>query len=433
MWSNLVVGIVALFSLSGGGFANSCRGVPPARYPFKLAQGWTAQKVADSLTSPRGLVIDNSNRLLVVEKGVGISQHGLDVDGCVRSSRLLISLPSLNHGIYFGIDGNSLYASSATTVFKWTYDPKTGNVDGGPTIIVSGMSPDNHVTRTLIIPPHSPDLIVVSHGSTGNVDNASIDPEIARATVKVFNISNPPDGGFNFVKDGWRAGYGLRNEVGLAFDGNDMLWGVENSADQLIRDVGGTSTDIHNDNPAEELNFLGDVKKPNDAWYGYPICFTVWQPEESIANATSRSQLDVGQQFVLAPNQTFDDNTCAQMSKPPRLTFQAHSAPLDAKFNTSGYTNLFVTFHGSWDRDPPTGYKLIAVPFKRDDADGGAYAPLAPANSKTGYVDIFYPLDEGKCSASSCTRPVGLVFNGAGELYMSSDTSSEVFKLIYSP
>ncbi|KAI1646653.1 uncharacterized protein F4817DRAFT_127696 [Daldinia loculata] len=432
MWSNLIASVVAVLLFTVGGFADPCRGVPPARYPFKLAEGWIAKKVGDGLSSPRGMVIDSADRLLIVEKGVGISQHKLDIDGCIYSSRTLIPMPDLNHGIYLGIDGNTLYASSTTTVFRWSYNSETGDINGEPTTVISGMSPNNHVTRTLIIPPHCPDLLVVSHGSTGNVDYAAVDPGIARATVKVFNISAPPNGGYNYVKDGWRAGYGLRNEVGLVFDGNNMLWGVENSADQLTRDINGTSTDIHNDNPAEELNFLGDVMTPNDNWYGYPTCFTVWQPEAAITNATSGNQLDVGQQFVLAPNQTFDDNTCARMSTPPRLTFEAHTAPLDAKFDAPKYTNLFVTLHGSWDRNPPAGYKLVAVPFQRDAANGGAYAPVAPANCKTGYVDIFYPPDEGKCSSSSCARPVGLVFDEAGQLYMSSDTSGEVFKL-YNP
>ena len=47
---------------------------------------------------------------------------------------------------------------------------------------------------------------------------------------------------------------GLRNEVGLAFDAHGVLWGVENGADNLVRDdLGG---DIHNDNPA--VRFLSN-------------------------------------------------------------------------------------------------------------------------------------------------------------------------------
>ena len=47
---------------------------------------------------------------------------------------------------------------------------------------------------------------------------------------------------------------GLRNEVGLAFDSHGVLWGVENSADNLVReDIGG---DITNDNPAVQFMSL---------------------------------------------------------------------------------------------------------------------------------------------------------------------------------
>ncbi|KAI0832283.1 hypothetical protein F5Y06DRAFT_307457 [Hypoxylon sp. FL0890] len=405
----------------------SCPGISPPRYPFELAAGWTAVKVADGLTSPRGLVVDNRGRLLIVEKGLGISQHTVDVNGCVTSTRTLVSMTSLNHGIYLGVDGRTLYASSASDVLRWAYNPEDGNTDGSPDIMVSGMASEDHVTRTLIIPPHRPDLLVVSHGSNSNLDYATSDSATARAIVKVFNISTVPNGGYNYASDGWNAGYGLRNEVGLAFDGNNMLWGVENSSDQLTRDVNGTLTDIHTDNPAEELNYLGDVTVPNDAWYGYPTCFTIWGPDASIVSTTDAHELDVGEQFVMAPNETFDDNTCAHVSMPPRLTFQAHTAPLDAKFDSPKYENLFVTMHGSWDRDPPVGYKMVAVPFTR--VQDGSYVPVAPANSKNGYIDVFYPPNEGQCSAATCARPVGLVFDAAGRLYMTSDTSGEVFML----
>ncbi|KAI2605629.1 hypothetical protein GGR54DRAFT_443322 [Hypoxylon sp. NC1633] len=426
MWSNMVFAVAAVLIADSLAIPPSCPDIPPARYPFELDKGWTAVKVAGGLTSPRGLVIDSAGRLLIVEDGVGISQHDVDVNGCITSSRMLVSMSALNHGIYLGIDSHTLYASSATTVYSWSYNPKSGNTDGAPRIVVWGMASDGHATRTLIIPHRHPDLLVVSHGSNSNLDYSAASPATARAIVKVFNLSTLPAAGHNYVRDGWTAGYGLRNEVGLAFDGNNMLWGVENSADQLTREVNGTLTDVHTDNPAEELNFLGEVSAPNDAWYGYPTCFTVWAPVSAITDTDGTHELEVGKQFVMAPNATFNDESCARMSVPPRLSFQAHAAPLDAKFDAPKYANLFVTLHGSWDRDPPTGYKLIAVPFTRD---GGTHAPVAPATSRSGYIDVFYPPDEGKCSSSSCARPVGLAFDADGRLYMTSDTSGEVFML----
>ncbi|XXG95184.1 hypothetical protein Hte_001444 [Hypoxylon texense] len=428
-WTALAAAAAALLFTRGGlAIPPSCPGVPDPLYKFELIEGWTAAKVADGLHSPRGLVFDTAGRLLIVEVGKGISQHELDINGCITSSRSLVSISTLNHGIYFSIDGNALFASSDSIVYRWSYDPKSGDVDDTSiTAMVTGMAYNGHVTRTLIIPPKHPDLLVVAHGSNGNLDYAAADPAMARAIVKVFNLSTVPSMGYDYAKDGWNAGYGLRNEVGLAFDGNSYLWGVENSADQLNRTVNGVSTDIHNDNPAEELNFLGDVTIPNNQWYGYPTCFTIWEPSPAITSTDPVGELGVGQQFVQAPNATFNDGSCTGASMAPRLTFQAHTAPLDAKFD-SLYMNLYVTLHGSWDRDPPVGYKLVAVPFTRDGKTG-AYTPVAPPDSKEGYIDIFSPPDEGKCSSTTCTRPVGLAFGAAGRLYMSSDTSGEVFML----
>lgn len=212
-------------SIVVGGLAipSSCPNVPPARYTYELIKGWSATKVADGLVSPRGIAIDGQGRILIVEEGVGISQLTVDTaSGCVTSSRTLVSMTVLNHGISLATDGRTLYASSATTVFGWSYSLESGMISGPPIIIVSNMNSVGHVTRTLINPPHRPDLLVVSHGSNGNLDYASVDPTTARAVVKVFDISTVPAGGWDYKTDGWNAGYGLRNEVGLVFDGNNM-------------------------------------------------------------------------------------------------------------------------------------------------------------------------------------------------------------------
>lgn len=61
----------------------------------------------------------------------------------------------------------------------------------------------------------------------------------------------------------------MRNAVGLAFDQNNTLWGVDCGADELYReDLGGN---IHDTNPADEL-IRFDV---SSASYGFPYCWTV--------------------------------------------------------------------------------------------------------------------------------------------------------------
>ena len=200
----------------------SCSGVSGARYQATLASGWQAVKVAGGLQSPRGIVLDSAGHLLIVEVGRGITVRTLDANGCVTASKNLISQNNLNHGIILSPDSKTLYASSATTVWKWTYDPVAATISGSSTVVVSGMLNAGHVSRTLSMPKNNANMLVVSHGSNGNLDMPTQNIAAARAAVKVFNVSSVPSGGHNYISGGWNAGYGLRNEVGITFDGNNM-------------------------------------------------------------------------------------------------------------------------------------------------------------------------------------------------------------------
>jgi glucose/arabinose dehydrogenase len=80
----------------------------------------------------------------------------------------------------------------------------------------------SHLTRTLAIAPHKPNLLVVSHGSNANIDTAAADKKTGRAIIKVFDLSSIPSGGYNYVSGGYNAGYGIRNEVGITFDNNNL-------------------------------------------------------------------------------------------------------------------------------------------------------------------------------------------------------------------
>ena len=117
------------------------------------------------------------------------------------------------------------------------------------------------------------------------------------------------------------------------------LYSVENSADDIKRD----GVDIHQNNPGEEMNFHGSLIDNTDesqgSNYGYPECFAAWNPSALPNN----SDLVVGSQFALDSS---SDGVCSERTA-PRLTFQAHMAPLDIAFNNSG-DQAWVTFHGSW-------------------------------------------------------------------------------------
>jgi hypothetical protein len=201
---------------------STCAGVPGLAFPIDTSKGWKATKVAGGLTQPRGLIFDTAEHLLVVQNGLGITAHEIGPDGCLASSKTLVTQRNLNHGIVLSQDGKTLFASSATLVYAWSYNPVTMTVSGGPRTVVFGMQSNGHVTRTLAIPPKHPNLLLVSHGSNDNFDYGSADIKVGRACIKVFDTTKTPAIGYNYVTEGYQMGYGLRNEVGLAFDGDGM-------------------------------------------------------------------------------------------------------------------------------------------------------------------------------------------------------------------
>jgi hypothetical protein len=168
---------------------------------------------------------------------------------------------------------------------------------------------------------------------------------------------------------------------------------------------------------------VGDPVKPAGNWFGYPTCFAVWDP-----SLFKDKQFKTGDMFVVTPNTSFTDSNCVGKATPPRLSFQAHSAPIAASFDSDA-KNLYVSFHGSWDRQPATGFKMVEIPFKKGDT--GLYEPVASADSMKGYTDVIWAKDPGSCSAqsltqSSCWRMAAVTWEPAGtRLFVSSDNSDE--------
>src|SRR5690606_37674133 len=126
----------------------------------------------------------------------------------------------------------------------------------------------------------------------------------------------------------------------------DVQWSVENSVDDMAR----LGQDIHNDNPGEELNYHGliNATQPNEREgrnYGYPVCYAISEPSTvtGIAGgARTGMQITGGQ-----PTGQLNDAYCEAETVSPRLTFQAHMAPLDVKFKHDG-SAAYISFHGSW-------------------------------------------------------------------------------------
>jgi len=213
---------------------------------------------------------------------------------------------------------------------------------GAAQIVVSGSPAGGHSTRTIIF--DNMNRLYLQSGSGSNVDS---DP--SRSVIRRWpNVTNLPLT--------WATGEifasGMRNEVGLTFDSQGRLFGVENGRDDLSRaDLGG---DIHADNPAEEVNMFSKA----GLFYGYPYCWSQFSlPKQSTAPGTQYADP------TFQPGTT--DAWCRNLTNvvPPVFPMQAHMAPLSIMFfeknsYPAAYWGAFVAQHGSWDRPVPVGYRV---------------------------------------------------------------------------
>ncbi|KAK2597640.1 hypothetical protein N8I77_012417 [Diaporthe amygdali] len=385
-----------------------------------VGSGWTAQLIAKGLTKPRSLIFDQNGALLVVQQGSGIVRMTFTDNGgtclIVNDTKTVVENSDLNHAVQLSADGRTLYASTSNDVFRWPYDAAAGTL-GDRETLVTNMS-NGGVSQSCVI-LYANNTLLVSRGSSENLDFGAAQLDSGISQIRAFDIGNLPNGRpYNYASEGRLMGWGLRNSVGVAeHPGTGGIYSVENSADQIDR----SGTDIHQDNPGEEMNyhgFLNGSTEDQGGNYGYPDCFALWGTD----NFPDQGNMTVGSQFTLSPNSTLNDTTCAEDRVSPRLTFQAHTAPLDMLFNTNG-TTAYITFHGSWDRTDPTGYRLSSVQF-----DNNTGAPVAQADSKSATADVLSNADLSKCP-DSCFRPVGLAWDSQGRLFMSSDSTGEIYVL----
>jgi len=374
--------------------------VPEGFCPFIFSTGFSA---------PRSIQVMENGDVLVLESGKGIVTvlYNYNENGIPQNRSILVEQDGLNHAVI--VHDNYLYASSKTTVFRWKYSGERSNL-GNPQIVIKNIACCHHTSRSLIFDSNG--LFYVQSGSGSNVD-----PNSSHARIVRFSLDSIPQGGIEWSTGDLFAD-GLRNEVGIRFDSHGRLWGVENGVDQLFReDLGG---DIHENNPSEEMNLFLEPGK----FYGYPYCWSEYLLEHN--ESQPRGSQWVHNNFI--DDGIHTDEWCRNRSnvRKPAYNFQAHMAPMDIIFWENqnllpNYNGAFVSFHGSWDRQPPAGYRVDWVKFH----DG-----YPEKDSK-----FLYYSGPGETGPNWPHRPVGLAFtSNCGFdvcLLVSSDTSGIIIAVGY--
>jgi glucose/arabinose dehydrogenase len=369
--------------------SNSPREVrPPSGAQPKVPPGFKIEQFAGGFSYPRSLLTAPNGDIFVTESRENSVKVLRDKDGDGKPDLTETFAESGLHkpfGIAFyppGPDPQFLYVANTDGVVRFPYrngDTKargpveklSAELSGGGLLRGGG-----HWTRDIAFSPDAKKMYV----SIGSLSNVSDDAaEANRARIFEFN----PDGTGQKV-----FAWGIRNAVGIKFrPGTDDLWMSTNERDELGEDL--------------VPDYISRVEP--GGFYGWPW-FYIGKHQDPRHKGKHPELADK----VLVPD----------------VLLQSHSATLNlcfydgTQFPAEYKGDIFAAFHGSWNRERRTGYKIVRVPI--DKATGKARGDYE--DFVTGFV-----APEGNVWG----RPVGITVAKDGSLLFSEDANETIWRVSY--
>jgi glucose/arabinose dehydrogenase len=341
---------------------------------LRVAPGVSVSVFADGLGKPRMIAVapDGDGYVTRREPGDLWLLRDADGDGKAEVKRRLLEKKDL-HGV--AADASTLYLATIREAFV---APRRQDGVGALRAIASGL-PDGgqHPNRTLAVGPDG--ALYLSVGSTCNACR-----ETSPESATLLKMARDGQGRSVFAS-------GLRNTIGFAWHPRTKaLWGVDHGIDHL-----------GDDQQKEELNRL-----EQGGQYGWPYVY--------------------GEGHVYPPIEPPEGTTkeeWATRSRKPALVLTAHSAPMQIVFpQKDGLPAAYrggalVTLHGSWNREPPSGYEVVFVRF---DASG---EPRSVEPFLSGF------LASGARGFTAFGRPCGLAEMADGSLLVGDDANGVIYRL----
>jgi len=317
--------------------------------------GYCSYLYAQALSAPRSMIRAPNGDLIVIESGAGRITALWDSNQDGISDELeRVTLSTVSDGLYHGLVLGSgyIYASNQKTVYRWPYQNGTRADLGYPQVVVGNMPQGGYMERPLALDSYGNLYVAVASAT-------NVDPNTTRTVVKIFMM--PSQVGSDW-SDGQIVVSGLRRTTGLRFDANGNLWGVDNGVEDLTQN----GVDIHNDNPSDEINLLtNNTVNGTLNFYGYPYCWSEYRLVGGLGPGTQWVQSDFQSDGI------HSNSWCQNQSNviPPALAMPAHVAPMDILFyygNNFPHVDsgdAFVTWYGSTDRSPPSGFKVVHITY----------------------------------------------------------------------
>jgi glucose/arabinose dehydrogenase len=282
-------------------------------------------------------------------------------------------LTGLNSPFGMALAGTTLYVANCDAIVRFPYE--TGqtaiSTPGVKVVDLPGGRRNHHWTKNVVASPDGSKLFVAV-GSNSNVAENGMAEEEGRAAVWEVN---PATGAHRVFASG------LRNPVGMAWEPvTGALWVAVNERDELGGDL--------------VPDYMTSVR--DGGFYGWP--YSYYGGNVDIRVKPKRPDLVA---TAIAPD----------------YALGAHTASLGLAYSNgaAGFGDgMFVGQHGSWNRKPRSGYKVIFVPF----AQGRPAGP--PVDVLTGFVT-----EDGEAMG----RPVGVAVDTRGGVIVADDVGNIVWRV----
>ncbi|CAN5422208.1 sorbosone dehydrogenase family protein [soil metagenome] len=335
---------------------------PPKPEDGKGIRAWVMKKVM----AKAGAGVPSANRITLLR----------DLDGDGKAETRTVFLRNLNSPIGMALVGSDLYVANSDAVVRFPYQSGQTSISAAPVKVVDlPAGPINHHwTKNVIASPDGSKLYVTV-GSNSNAAENGIEAEEGRAAIWEVD----PKTGSHRVFAG-----GMRNPNGMGWaPETGALWAVVNERDEIGSDL--------------VPDYLTSVK--DGAFYGWPWSY-------------------YGQNVDVRVKPPRPDRVASAIA--PDYALGSHVAPLGMAFSegnalpVSLSSGVFVGEHGSWNRQPRSGYKVVFVPFSQGQPVG------LPIDVLTSFVTA-----EGQAHG----RPVGVAMDKRGALLVADDVGNAVWRV----
>lgn len=334
----------------------------PRRDGFPGLKNW----IAGLFMKKAGAAVPSADRITLLR----------DADGDGIAETRSVFAEHLHSPFGMVLVGNDFYVANADALVRFTYRPGATRLEVQPVTVTELPAGINHHWTKNVIASRDGKKLYLTVGSNSNVGENGLDLEQGRAAIWELDRATGQKRLF---------ATGLRNPNGLDWEPTTgTLWTVVNERDEIGSDL--------------VPDYATSVQ--DGGFYGWP--YSYWG--QTVDRQVQPPRPDLVAR-ALTPDYALGTHTASL-----GLAFASADTQLPAAFRQG----LFVGQHGSWNRDPKSGYKVIFVPFQNGRPSG------PPRDLLTGFLNA---------REEAQGRPVGVVNDGRGALLVADDVGNIVWRV----